>query len=244
MRDELYVGYLPKSPPGIARFTRRIVLALLSLTALVAATLALSQARLPAARFDFGSPRQYTGTITTTPQPMLLLDRPGSAEQSSYYLVNPGKFGAEVDALDGRSVRLSGTPIYRQDQTMLELLPESIEELGPGRTDGAVEDLGEWTLRGEIVDSKCFLGVMNPGNLKPHRACAIRCISGGIPPILLVRDGLGGTRHLLLVGPEGEAINDRILGMIAEPLEVTGALERHRDRLVLKADPATFHRMP
>jgi len=39
---------------------------------------------------------------------------------------------------------------------------------------------------GEIVDSKC-LGVMTPGQLTTHRACAIRCISGGIPPVLHVR---------------------------------------------------------
>jgi len=42
--------------------------------------------------------------------------------------------------------------------------------------------LGTQTLVGEIVDSKCFLGVMNPGQLTTHRACAIRCISGGVRP--------------------------------------------------------------
>ena len=30
------------------------------------------------------------------------------------------------------------------------------------------EDLGEHTYVGEIVDSKCFLGVMKPGRLKPR----------------------------------------------------------------------------
>jgi hypothetical protein len=28
------------------------------------------------------------------------------------------------------------------------------------------------TLTGEIVDSKCYLGVMNPGQGKVHRDCA------------------------------------------------------------------------
>jgi hypothetical protein len=244
MKDEFYVGYLPQAPSQTGRFVARVVAVLLVGVVATAAVLVSSQAEFPAARFDFGSPREFTGTITTTPQPMLLIDRPGSTEQSSYYLVNPGKFGADVAGFDGRAVRLSGTPIYRQDQTMLELLPETIEDLGAGSTGAAIEDLGTWTLTGEIVDSKCFLGVMNPGNLKPHRACAIRCISGGIPPILLVRADEGSVRHLLLVGRDGEAINDQILGMIAEPLEVTGRLERHRDRLVFKADPATFHRIP
>ena len=44
-------------------------------------------------------------------------------------------------------------------------------------------DLDTFTLIGEIVDSKRYLGVMNPGNGKVHRDCAVRCLSGGIPPI-------------------------------------------------------------
>ena len=42
-------------------------------------------------------------------------------------------------------------------------------------------------LRGEIVDSKCYLGVMNPGEGTVHRDCAARCLSGGLPPMLVVR---------------------------------------------------------
>ncbi|MDE0594963.1 MAG: hypothetical protein OSB65_06930 [Roseibacillus sp.] len=52
--------------------------------------------------------------------------------------------------------------------------------------------LGETTLKGEIMNAKCYLGGMNPGNLKAHRACAIHCIQGGIPLVLLLRDRAGG----------------------------------------------------
>ena len=38
----------------------------------------------------------------------------------------------------------------------------------------------------------CFLGVMKPGRSKPHRACAVRCISGGIPPFKVPGHARGG----------------------------------------------------
>ena len=242
-----YVGYLP-TPPGLARFLRVVVAGLLLGAALVSLGAVLGQQPFAAARYDFGQPRTWEGTLVTTPQPMLLVQRPGDAAgQSAFYLVNPGKWGATLGgAAAGERVRVEGSLIYRGDQTMLEILPETLVSLGPASgaaTHPEVELLGEQTLRGEIVDSKCFLGVMNPGNLKPHRACATRCISGGIPPILLVREAGGGVRHLLLVGPAGESIGAQVLDRIAEPVEVTGQVERHWDRLVLKVDPARIRRI-
>ena len=74
---------------------------------------------------------------------------------------------------------------------MIETKPEWIQASAKderrAQSDAPYESLGKQTFVGEIVDSKCFLGVMNPGRLTPHRACAIRCISGGVPPVLLVR---------------------------------------------------------
>lgn len=247
--DEFYVGYLPHAPPGQARFLRRVVAGLWGLAALVSLAVVLGQRPFAAAVFEFGEVREFEGTLDLFPQPMLMVERPGRRGDgdgvSSYYLVGPGKAGAgpALAAFDGDRVRLRGTLVYRDDQTMIEIDPDSLEDRGPGSLASAPVALGDVTLTGEIVDSKCFLGVMNPGNLKPHRACAARCISGGIPPILLVRRPDGAAAHLLLVGPAGEAINDRLLDVVAEPVEVTGRLERHRDRLVLRADPADIRRV-
>src|SRR6266511_5317835 len=99
------------------------------------------------------------------------------------------------------------------------------------------ESLGEHTLVGEIVDSKCYLGVMNPGALTPHRACAIRCISGGIPPVLLVRRSNGPALYFLLVSREGQPVNKEVLNLGAEPVEITGEVEREGNLLILRADP-------
>jgi hypothetical protein len=92
-------------------------------------------------------------------------------------------------------------------------------------------------LVGQIVDSKCFFGVMKPGELAPHRACAVRCISGGIPPVLVVRDAEGSAAYYLLADEDGRAVNERVLDKIAVPVSVAGELVRHGDLLVLRARP-------
>ena len=96
---------------------------------------------------------------------------------------------------------------------------------------------------GEIVDSKCYLGVMNPGRLASHRACAVRCISGGIPPILLVRQSGGQLLYFLLVSSDGRPVNKQVLDMVAEPIEITGEVLRQGELSILRADPATYRRI-
>jgi len=61
-----------------------------------------------------------------------------------------------------------------------------------------------------------------------HRDCAVRCISGGIPPAFLVRDGVGSTATLLLANWKRE-----LLEHIAEPVTIRGRLSRSAGRLTL-----------
>ena len=84
---------------------------------------------------------------------------------------------------------------------------------------------------------------MNPGQFTPHRACAVRCISGGIPPILVVRSKEGLPLYFLLVSSDGHPLNKQILDMVAEPVEITGEVERQGELLVLRADPQTYRRV-
>jgi hypothetical protein len=102
----------------------------------------------------------------------------------------------------------------------------------------SVTNLGAVTLTGEIVDSKCYLGVMNPGRTKVHRDCAARCISGGIPPALVTSDGF-----YMLVGGDGRPLNHELLQWVAETIEVHGNLERSGEALTLRTDPADFRRV-
>jgi len=105
-----------------------------------------------------------------------------------------------------------------------------------------MRDLGAVTLAGEIVDSKCYLGVMNPGQGKVHRDCAARCLSGGIPPIFVTANG---GEQLLLVSADGNAVGrDALREFVAEPLTIQGELLQRGDSRLLKIDPQELRHMP
>ncbi len=247
MAEEFYTGYLPQAPPGIARRIRRLVIALFVLAVIVALALIAGQKGFAAAYFEFGTVRDFEGVVEETPYPTLALEGPGRAAATSrLYLVSPGKFGAadEVEGLDRQRVELQGSLIYRDDQTMVEVVPDSVKPApGTAAAGNGEVSLGSQTLRGRIVDSKCFLGLMKPGATKPHRACATRCIAGGIPPLFVVSDRQGPAAYLVLVGADGKAVNQEVLDRVDEPLEITGEVSRLDDLLILKADPSTYHRL-
>ena len=92
------------------------------------------------------------------------------------------------------------------------------------------------TLQGEIIDPKCYFGVMKPGNGKIHRSCAVRCISGGIPPVLATNDKNNITEYFLITDALGNAIHDDILPFIGKPSEITGIVEKMEDWFILKID--------
>ena len=252
MNDEFYIGWEAKAAPGIGKTVRGAVVGVLVLALLVPVVLAVSQRMIGTSVFEWGIHKTFSGILQTQPYPHLLVSRPGNAggrpRFSTYYLVAPWKFGLDQKAiapLDGKSVTLKGTLIYRGNQTMIEVLPGSMQMTNVAATTALPQamPLGKQTLQGEIVDSKCFLGVMNPGQLTPHRACAIRCISGGVPPVLLVRRNDGPAIYLLLVSAEGKPVNQQVLEMVAEPVEITGEVERQGDLLILRADPATYRKL-
>ena len=271
-QDELYIGYLPTAPPGIARRVRGAVILLLALTVAVALTLVFGQQGFSAAVYEYLVLRDFQGVVGEAPYPTLAVRRPGGSpgggqmgqtggagDTSRFYLVGPGKAGAagEVEGLDGQHVELRGTLLYRDDQTMVEVEPDSVKKASGSPVGGSPEggpvsgagDLagevshGVHTLAGTIIDSKCYLGIMKPGFGKPHKACAIRCIAGGVPPVLVVRDADGPAAYLLLVGADGRAVNQEVLDRVDEPLEITGEVIQLDDLWILKAEPADYRRL-
>lgn len=254
-RDDFYVGYLPEAPPALGRWLRKTIALILLATLTTGGVLVSSMRPFGDGRFDFGVVEEYTGYLTAKPVPTLVFpwEQPeGEASAFDLYqrhhalLVAPFKFGADelISEHVGRAVRLKGTWIERDGTAMIEVLPGTIESLDEEIAAPAGElALGKFTFRGEIVDSKCYLGVMKPGNLKPHRACATNCIRGGVPPVLLVRSERGPV-YYLLVDVDGSPVNDRILDLVAEPIEVTGEVVGYGlHQLALRADPATYKRL-
>jgi hypothetical protein len=275
--DELYVGYLPQAPPGIARFVRRTVWLLAALLVGAAVLLVVLQAPFDPGVFEFGSPRTLVGRIVEEPYPALVLDAPvlvldAPTPHSRLLLVDPGKHGADdrVEGLDGATVQVAGTLAARPDLAVLELSPLEIRVLehgavqiaedppprptADGTSDGTTTIAGasaplaattgaRVTLRGEIVDSKCFAGVMKPGRDRVHRACATRCIAGGIPPAFVAPTAGGGVDVYVLVDAEGAAVGERILPWVGEPIALEGVTETRDDLTFLRADLGSLRRL-
>jgi hypothetical protein len=249
MNEDFYVGYLKRTSPHIATFISRRVAGIFLTVGIIGATVMIGQRPFGKGVFEFGTTRSFSGVVSEYPYPALLVPRPDGSEgehrASRYLLVAFGKRGAQelVAGLDGTAVTLEGTLVFDADQTMIEVVDGSVVAEGhaPSSPTGTIS-LGTMTLVGEIVDSKCYLGVMKPGSLKPHRACATRCISGGIPPVLLVSGADGVAAYLLLVGTDGRQLNKEVLDMVAEKIEITGEVERLDNHLILKAEPDTFRR--
>lgn len=252
--SELYVGYLDKSPPRFAAWCRRTVSAVLLLGLALGLILVFAQAPFDEGTYELGIDSELRGLLVERPYPLLLVPDPGTSKLLAYYLVEVGKKGSagRVAGLDGELVRVTGSLIYSGEQRMVEvhalerLAREEMTQveartLGDLRQDSEIE-LGRMTVVGEIVDWKCYLGVMKPGRGKPHRACAVRCIGGGIPPVLRVEDRFGGVDYFLLVSSDGGSLREEVLDFAAEAVEITGEVTRAGDRLLLHADPSSYRR--
>lgn len=248
--ETFFVGYLP--------MPARLRPALLAIAVLLVSGMASLGALFAAVQDDPG-PGEWrtdalvtlTGVVVMDPYPMLrTVDAEGRPQ--AYLLVEEGKFGAQrrAVALAGLTAELRGYPIEREGLLMLELISGAAAS-GQAAASAAVpeapvsEPLGQHTLRGEIVDAKCFLGVMKPGFGKAHKACASLCVLGGIPPMLITRREDGSFEYLLVTAPDGGPATDpRLHDLIADPIAVSGDVERRDGLLIIRADLETAERLP
>jgi hypothetical protein len=236
--SEFYVGYLPKAPERLRRTIIRTIFALTGLAAIVAILLVLNQRPFADSRFEYLHYAEYEGVIVNSPYPSLL------TASGQFLLVAPGKYGAAglTGELNLQNVQLRGSRIELGGDRMLEIVPGSIRVVSRRAVSLDRTSLGKATFAGEIVDSKCYFGVMNPGAGKVHRDCAVRCISGGIPPAIIVRDSSGKLRTLLLASTSRHNLNHELLNFIGEPVEISGHLVRYGEALVLETEPAAIRR--
>ncbi len=251
-RDEFFIGYAPPLPARLSTFITRVVTVGASGVALAAAAIAAGHVGLEGGTFEFGRARASTGTIVTQPYPALVEDADpaggSGADRPWRLLVGGGKHGADalVRGLDGARVTLEGTRIERSGMTMLEVRAGSIVRAGDASprvpvAEGVIGG-GAVTLRGEIVDSKCFLGVMTPGDGRTHSACASLCLRGGIPPALLVRDRVGHSALYLLENETGASLSAAAADVAGEPVTVRGVIGQRGLWRILRTDPTSWTR--
>jgi hypothetical protein len=215
-KDDFFVGYLP-TPQGLGAFLRRTVVLLLVTTLMTAGLIASRQRDPGAGRWD-DREQSFEGLLIVRPYPILQL-----ADGSTLLLVAEGKHVFVPTLPEGQQVRAKGTTIDRFGLRMLEvtgdLSPASdrVGVIGP-----MISTATARLFQGQIVDPKCFLGGMKPGEGKTHKACAALCLRGGIPPAF-ISDG----RFYLLVDQHGTALVgeslDRAIAFVGDSVEINAA---------------------
>ena len=253
MNNEFYIGWLPKAPEGFSRHIKKALLILLPIVILMGVMLALLQKKFDTGNFEFGTLTEVKGIYLNKPVPMIKVingkDIWGNLSYINIPLVGYGKHGADgilndIEkekniSLDEKEVTLKGTLLYNDGKTIMQVSANDgpLISASPGKVAASLlpqqKDLGEIKVKGEIIDPKCYFGVMKPGEGKVHRDCAIRCILGGIPPVMLVRNSKGEKNYYLVVGPNGEKMNEAVQNYFAEPVEMDAHLVQYDDWIVM-----------
>lgn len=233
-RKDFFVGYLPM-PEGLKPFYKWLAVLLVLIGSGVAYWVSSSQQAVGKGQWLLAEEKTYQGYLSHNPYPVLHVigDKP-----ETIILMSRGKHSSAnlTSELDGSEVTVTGFPIERGGWKLLELRDISdVNVINRNQAFAATsEPLGEVTLSGEIIDSKCFMGVMKPGEGKVHRACAAMCIAGGIPPMLVVNQSDGNRYGYILVGPQGQAAAELVMQDVAVPVSVFGQLERRGDLTYLR----------
>ena len=252
--DEFYVAHFP-TPAGIKRFYWLVVPLLLVLAAVFAYLVSSQQKMAGEGQWDLTQTQTISGFLSMDPYPVLQV--PGSpvqggqdqgSEPHSVILVQQGKMSADDFAFEvaGNFVSIKGFPIERGGWSMLELTSASDIEVVASPAEFRPPEpvaLEQVRLAGEIVDSKCFLGVMKPGSGKVHRACAAMCLAGGMPPMLVVTNPEGERYGYLLVSSSGASLSLQLAELAAIPVSVSGRLEQRGDLIYLYVDPDGIQRL-
>ncbi len=239
-KTPFYIGWQDEMPASTRSFLKTRVTIILVLLLLLVASVVYWQKPFNDHYFEFGQLTEISGTYYAEPYPILVTEATSLAKGRSpnILLVGYGKFGAEGiiaemeeaqgESLNGKNVTMRGSLIYGDGKTLLELTEQAdaLVELEPGTSATALsmQSLSEAVINGEVIDPKCYFGVMKPGEGKTHKSCAIRCISGGIPPVLKSpseRDA-GVFEYYLIQDSQGRPVHQKILSMVGERVRLTG----------------------
>ncbi len=238
-RNDFYIGWKEDMPDSTRSFLKKVLIPIFIFIPLLVVTVVFFQKPFNQHQFEFGNITTVTGIYYEKPFPILVADKGILPDSLSHdiVLVGYGKFGAQGiikdiekkhGAIIGKKVTLAGTLIYGDGKTLMELteLEASLvtivdHNITTYQTPSVEKPI---SLSGEIIDPKCYFGVMKPGEGKVHKSCAIRCISGGIPPVFKAKasDQKEPARYYLIFDENGHEVNKRILPYVAEQIMLTG----------------------
>jgi len=252
--DEFYIGYLPKAPKKTGSATMRAILILFVAMIGITIITSVEQREFSSANFEYGVVTSVDGYLFTKPVPHLQVPLGKDISNHELYqtvlLVGFGKAGAENFIFsqhsprkkeEGAKVRLTGSLIYGDGKTLLQVDEGSTLEYLEGKPAASSLRVGEEkiSVSGEIVDPKCFFGVMKPGEGKTHRSCAIRCIAGGIPPVFKT-DSSG---YFLLVNENNEAVSSEVMNIVGDNVVLEGMTMYLNDWRLLQVDTELIRKL-
>lgn len=249
---EFYVGWQTAAPRTYTRHIRRVVASLVVGSVVVSTALALYQHKFSTAVFEFGKLTKVNGIYISTPVPGIKVvkgrDIFGNLNYLTIPLVGYGKRGAEgiisniektkKISLAGKQITLQGTLLYNDGKTLMQVEAKDgpVSHVGTQADHSLLpvrKELGIQTIKGEIIDPKCYFGVMKPGEGKAHKDCAIRCILGGIPPVFHVRNEQGVSTYYLMVGINGAKMNLAVKNFVGQPVTITARVSQSDDWKIL-----------
>lgn len=242
-KDEFYVGYLP-TPEGHRGFIVMLVALLLSWCVALSVVMVLTMRTPGIARWDTGAQQTWTGALLEHPYPMLVRDE--GEHPTAMLVVSMGKRGAQkrLEGYYGRRVTLRGYQLLREGRAMIELGDED-DAIQIVETDSAapitpppplLRNQELVTLSGEIVDGKCYLGAMKPGEGIGHRSCAILCLRGGLPPMFVARTQSGDILYYLLIVDHSTTLTEEMLRLVGTPVTLKGNVALMHGIAILEAD--------
>lgn len=242
-KDEFYVGYLP-TPEGHRGFIVMLVALLLSWCVALSVVMVLTMRTPGIARWDTGTQQTWTGALIEHPYPMLVRDE--GEHPGAMLVVAMGKRGAHkrLEGHYGRRVQLRGYQLLREGRALIELgegndaiMPVDTPTTPPPTIAAPVDRNQELvTLVGEIVDGKCYLGAMKPGEGIGHRSCAILCLRGGLPPMFVARTQSGDILYYLLIVDHSTTLTEEMLRLVGTPVRLRGNVALMHGIPILEAD--------
>lgn len=245
---DFFIGWSPKLPAMDRRFFLGAGIGLTLGAGGIGAVVAGRQNTPNPGGWDMGNIQEFKGVATAEPYAMLrTTDIDG--QPKTVLLGCQGKCGvsAKIGALNGKAVTVKGSLIQRGPYAMIAVIDglDWIREDVDGNADLAfpeIETLGEIKLKGEILDTKCWFGAMNPNQGKVHKSCGSLCIRGGIPPAFYVKD-IRDQHALMIMTDRGLGHGKDLLEYVADPVELTATAQRWGDLLLVDGPVSGIRRL-
>ncbi len=254
--ESFFIGWIGNIDSSTAKTLKRFVFPSILIAFMFLLSFILLQKKIANSEYKYNEVATYTGMVSNSPFPHIVFtkgkDNFGNPQMEALPLVNAWKFGADqliqnwCKKTTSCVATIKGTIITRDGINAMEL---SDEENSFVQAKNNVDFrnitpqlIGDVKIIGEIIDPKCYLGAMNPGEGKPHRSCAIRCISGGIMPMITFNQS-GKKEYAVLLGMKGEKINEKVLDYVAEPVEINGTLFKYANWQFIYIIPEKINRL-